>query len=506
MNAKSKTKVLIADDSKYVRRLISNILQEFKQIEVLDYATNGEEALEMVNFYNPDILLLDLIMPKKNGLDVLKEIMNQYPTPTIILSALNPKDMDSSMQALLMGAIDYIIKPGGMDKEALPKFKNTLVKKVINAANSQVNKIYKKSQTDKNNNSYLRQKQIDEVFQFGKYLNTLGSSDSKKKVDSSSLQIKSTEFVKSESRNKSQKPISTKNREINKRTDIISHSDISKKPTPHKKAKKVFRKDLDYIRKEKVKIKPHATKINETYQENLNEIIDHQDESSFTPQIKKKSLKEIKKVIEKEADSSSILNTQPINDVIIDSNVIVIGASVGGPKTIISILKDVPSTLQAPILIVQHLNFELLHTFTKTLDGITGLKVKIGEHGEFLKKGFVYISPSNQHMEISVKKGKPCIRIFDAAPVNFSKPSIDILFASAARTYKDKTLGILLTGMGRDGVEGLGAIKKYRGRTVAESKETAILYGIPKVATKMGYAKYILPNYKISNFIVTYGN
>ncbi|GAG82642.1 unnamed protein product, partial [marine sediment metagenome] len=158
-------------------------------------------------------------------------------------------------------------------------------------------------------------------------------------------------------------------------------------------------------------------------------------------------------------------NLTPIKGVSISSNIIVIGASVGGPRTITTILKEIPRNFPAPILIVQHLSAHFMEAFADNLDLECKLKIKVATNGEYLKPGVVYIAPGEKHMEISVDDKRPCIKIYKGTPVKFCMPSIDILFFSATRVYKDRTMGVLLTGMGSDGVEGLGSIKKVGGKT-----------------------------------------
>ncbi|MBY8984409.1 MAG: chemotaxis protein CheB [Candidatus Lokiarchaeota archaeon] len=115
-----------------------------------------------------------------------------------------------------------------------------------------------------------------------------------------------------------------------------------------------------------------------------------------------------------------------------------------------------------------------------------------------------YIAPGDKHMAIDVENNKPFIKIYKGTPVNFCMPSIDVLFFSAARIYKKRTMGIILTGMGSDGVEGLGAIKSSGGNTIAESEETCILYAMPKFAAEKGFADLKLPNYKIAEKIIDF--
>jgi two-component system chemotaxis response regulator CheB len=107
-------------------------------------------------------------------------------------------------------------------------------------------------------------------------------------------------------------------------------------------------------------------------------------------------------------------------------------------------------------------------------------------------------------MKVVLRKSIPHIKTFVGKPVNFCMPSVDVLFFSAAEVYKDGTLGVLLTGLGDDGAAGLKAIKSIGGKTVAESEETCVVYGMPKAAVKIGAAQLIVPNYKIKDYIINF--
>ena len=117
-----------------------------------------------------------------------------------------------------------------------------------------------------------------------------------------------------------------------------------------------------------------------------------------------------------------------------------------------------------------------MRQFAVTLKRECQLQVKIPKNGEPILGGTIYLSPGGHHMEITVINNKPSINIFEGERINYCRPSVDVLFFSAANVYKNYTLGILLTGMGRDGVAGLQAIKSMGGMTIAESEETSILY------------------------------
>ncbi|MFX0029972.1 MAG: CheB methylesterase domain-containing protein, partial [Candidatus Hermodarchaeota archaeon] len=163
-----------------------------------------------------------------------------------------------------------------------------------------------------------------------------------------------------------------------------------------------------------------------------------------------------------------------------------------------------PNNFHAPILIVQHLSSHFTEAFADNLALECNLKIKVASDGEFLRNGTVYLAPGEKHMEITIKDNKPCIKIYKGAPVNFCMPSIDILFFSAAKIYRNRTMGILLTGMGSDGVEGLGAIQRLGGKTITESEETSILFAMPKFAAEKGFADLVLANYQIQEEIIKF--
>jgi len=194
----------------------------------------------------------------------------------------------------------------------------------------------------------------------------------------------------------------------------------------------------------------------------------------------------------------------PVNIKSLETNVIVMGASVGGPRTIKAIIEKIPEDFPSPILIVQHMNHFFMRQFAVNLRDKCALKIKIGKNGELIQPGIIYLAQGDKHMQIIERNGKPYIRIFDGEPVNFCRPSVDVLFYSAARVYKNQTIGILLTGMGNDGVDGLKAIKQMGGKTISESVETAVLFGMPKVAAERGVSDFIIPNYLISNYMVKF--
>lgn len=368
-------KVLIAEDSAFQRKIIADMLTSHHEIDEVDIARNGRDAIEKIEKINPDVLILDLMMPDIDGITVFKFLSEHYPIPTIIFSAKNPETLEPSVQTLLMGAFDFITKPQGLWEDEFPKYKEKLVSSTLYAG--KIKKTYEKR-------NLLIKKSVSELPPLDSYR------------DQYRLSVKS-------------------------KSQIV---EVPKEPKI-KRTSKLF-------------------------------------------------------------------------------NAIVIGTSTGGPRTLKSILKEIPENFNSPILIVQHLDPYFMKELSKSLNQVCKIEIKIPENGEKIQPGIAYLSPGGKHMKVILKNNFPCIKIFKGEPVNFCMPSVDVLFFSAANVYKNQILGILLTGLGDDGAAGLEAIKKEGGKTIAESEQTCVVYGMPKAAVKRGAANLILPNYEIKDHMINF--
>jgi len=170
--------------------------------------------------------------------------------------------------------------------------------------------------------------------------------------------------------------------------------------------------------------------------------------------------------------------------------IIVIGSSIGGPKGLLTIFEKLPGHFPIPILVVQHIGKDFIEGLVRWISLSTNLNAVVAENAEKIKPGFIYFAPGDYHMKIN-HGGE--INIFNGKPVNSCKPSIDVLFVSAAENFRKRTLGILLTGMGEDGAGGLLSIKKMGGRTIAQNEETSLVFGMPAKAVEYGAADEVLP-------------
>lgn len=168
---------------------------------------------------------------------------------------------------------------------------------------------------------------------------------------------------------------------------------------------------------------------------------------------------------------------------------IAIGASTGGPRILTEIMGSLSDNKQAPpIFIVQHMPRGFTAAFAQRLDSLCSLKVVEAKNGEKIQKGYVYIAPGDFHMtiqrqQIALNQGERHLGV---------RPSVDYLFSSAAKVYKNELLSIILTGMGRDGTEGMKDTKKYGGVNLAQDKESSVIFGMPGSAIDGGVIDQVL--------------
>jgi len=181
---------------------------------------------------------------------------------------------------------------------------------------------------------------------------------------------------------------------------------------------------------------------------------------------------------------------------------IVIGASTGGPVVLQKILSHLPPDLPIPVLIVQHISAGFVNGFQEWLSLSSGIKLKIAENGERPLPGTGYIAPDNLHMGIN-RKGS--LNICDLPPENGLRPSINYLFRSVAESYGSKALGVLLTGMGKDGADELKTMKDKGAITLVQNEETSVVFGMPAEALRIGAADYALSPENIAAILANAG-
>ncbi len=171
---------------------------------------------------------------------------------------------------------------------------------------------------------------------------------------------------------------------------------------------------------------------------------------------------------------------------------IAIGISTGGPQALEYLLAQLPADFPGAIVVVQHMPEGFTDMFARRLDDMCALRVKQAQSGDQLQAGRVFIAPGSRHMTVKHLPMGDVVVLNDEAPVNGHRPSVDVLFQSLANEFGRNGIAVLMTGMGDDGAEGLGAVKKAGGVTVAQSEESCVVFGMPKAAIERGYATRVV--------------
>ncbi|MBM7692245.1 two-component system chemotaxis response regulator CheB [Peribacillus deserti] len=334
-------KVLVVDDSAFMRKLITGFLAEHNLIKVVGTARNGKDAIEKVKSLLPDVVTLDIEMPIMNGLEALENIMKEKPTPCIMLSSTTLEGAENTLNAIALGAFDFIPKPSGAISLDLHKVKELLISKVLAAGSADVNILREQSER----NTYS--------------------------IDSSS-----------------------------------STGDS---------------------------------------------------QPSLTEQLGQKS-EDGKKII-------------------------CIGTSTGGPGALQNVLSEISADFDAPILIVQHMPEGFTSSLANRLNSLSKIHVKEAEEGENLQKGTAYIAPGGYHLRVKNNGQNLAVSLGKDAARNGHRPSVDVLFESAAELEDYMKIAVIMTGMGSDGSKGLQSMKKSGiTKAIAESPDTSVVFGMPKAA------------------------
>lgn len=200
------------------------------------------------------------------------------------------------------------------------------------------------------------------------------------------------------------------------------------------------------------------------------------------------------------------INTNPHTfDSLLSYDILVIGASTGGTGAIEEILKKLPSNFPIPIVIAQHMPADFVQSFARRLNDMLPLTVKVGQAGEKLQRGCVYIAAGNDNTRIHRHEGVETARIelTDKKFAEFNHPSVDCLMDSVAEVYGKRAIAVILTGMGKDGAKGMEALSRKKALTIAQDEKTCVVFGMPKAAIEKGAIRHVLSLPEIPGFIVS---
>jgi two-component system chemotaxis response regulator CheB len=335
---KERVRVLVVDDSALMRKLIPMILERDPDIEVVGTAMDGAFALRKIAELQPDIVTLDLEMPRMDGLETLRMIMKSAPLPVIVFSTHSKEGAYSTFKALALGAIDFVPKPK-------------------NAAAGNLEPV---------------------ALQLAEKIKVAKRAGGRKSIPKPVLEL--------------------------------------------------------------------------------------------PPSSKKRSRPAV-----------------PPN------RIIAIGISTGGPNALQYLLTQFPADFAATFVVVQHMPEGFTDMFARRLDECCALDVHEAKSGDLLIAGRVLICPGNRHMMVRRMPRGEMVVLSDTPPINGHRPSADVLFHSVAQEFGLTSVGIIMTGMGEDGAEGIGAIKAAGGMTIAQSEETCVVSGMPRAAMMKGFVQKVLP-------------
>lgn len=335
-------KVLVVDDSALVRKVLTEELSRYKDIEVVGGAIDPYVARDKIVRLKPDVITLDIEMPRMDGLSFLSKLMKFYPMPVVVVSSLTPSNSQNAIRALELGAVEVICKPGSS----------------------------------------------------------------------------------------------------------LSTTDLSRRLVGAIRA--AARANI---------AKPAV------------ELVERESIPGYKIQLKT------------------------------THKVIAIGASTGGTIAIEKILSQMPLNIPG-ILVVQHMPEYFTASFAERLNTICKIEVREARDGDTAAPGLALIAPGGRHMLLERSGAFYNVRIKDGPMVHHQKPSVDVLFHSVAKNAGANAMGILLTGMGADGADGLLAMKQNKAYTIAQDEATSVVYGMPGEAVKLGAASDVLPLNEISDRVV----
>jgi len=182
--------------------------------------------------------------------------------------------------------------------------------------------------------------------------------------------------------------------------------------------------------------------------------------------------------------------------------IVAIGISTGGPKALAELIPCLPKDLRTPVVIVQHMPSEFTAALAESLDQKSVLNVIEAENSMELKRGTIFIAPGGKQMKVVLVSGKPMLEINDDPPENHCQPSVDYLFRSVSKVYGKHALGVIMTGMGSDGVLGLRLMKRLGAQVIAQDKQSCVVFGMPGEAINAGVVDDIVPLSRIAAEIV----
>jgi two-component system chemotaxis response regulator CheB len=352
MGRSERIRVLIADDSALMRQKLRQIVEADPELEVAGVARDGEDAITKARELRPDVVSLDINMPKLDGVAVLQVLLSDHICPVVMVSSLTQKGAVTTFECLELGAFDFVAKPDGTVSSNLTRLADEIRSKLKAAAVSGTHK------------------------------------------------------------------------------RLASHREKRTPPRPTQTSRS------------RTAVRASGYKA------------------------------------------------------------VVLGVSTGGPVTLMDVLPLIPAEINAVLFLVQHMPGSFIHTFVKRLNDACHIEVVEAEAGAQVRPGVCYVAPGEHQLTLFRKSTGEVVIRTPTQPETLFMPSVDVMMKSVLQTYGQDTVGVLMTGIGNDGAEQMLAITKAGGHTIAESEESAVVYGMPRQAIENGGARVVAPSWKIAGEIL----
>lgn len=476
-------RVLVVDDSAFMRKIVSDLIERDVSFSVIDTAQNGREAVEKIIKIKPDIVTMDVEMPEMNGLESLQHIMREYPLPVIMLSGINEEGMRETIMALEAGAFDFIRKPSVSNSQDIEAVGEALLRQLHAAVHDSA---WRK---DKPNPTIIAravaQTPVMPEPPTAEETVTLGAESRKQGQDERIIETPrpKTGVPPSESRTRKELPPSGTAATPQRTTTPASASKPSAPspvPAPQEKRPSLARND-----KKPSVLRPVAP---------ADKPQTRSDAAASKPVASApKSQSPERKVPERPAVPPISANRASGGDAI--DQIVAVGCSTGGPRALKELLENIPASFPAPIVIVQHMPPKFTHSLAQRLNTLSPLEVVEAQHGMALRKGTAYIAPGGQHLIVKRSgNGQYAIELSDAPPQNGHKPSVGAMFDSLLPMNEIRRHAVIMTGMGSDGAKEMKKLYDSGvSTTIAESEETCVVYGMPRSAAELNCVMHLLP-------------
>ncbi|GIP56528.1 protein-glutamate methylesterase/protein-glutamine glutaminase [Paenibacillus woosongensis] len=473
-------RIMVVDDSAFMRKIVSDLIEQDPDFKVIGTARNGREAIEQIGLLSPDLVTMDVEMPELNGLDALKIIMERQPLPVIMLSGINEQGMRETIMALELGAFDFIRKPSAStSSHDISQVKLELHEQIRTAMLMKERKAARESG-----------------------LHTQAELNSLRPASAA----KTTHSADTEAGRALSKPKPERMTVIRGMEHLASAT--AKEQIPKSGAAKLerdvlngARSDQDRSRKTSAETANKRGKANGTDPE----IISRRSPAAQNQGTKKLVAQNDKAPVQvKGPQEEAVAKSSAQKDTKTGfTDIVAIGTSTGGPKALKAVLEKIPRNFPAPIVIVQHMPPNFTKSLAQRLDSLSQLRVVEAEEGMKLLPGTAYIAPGGFHMNVVYGSDGYQITLNSQQQRNGHRPSVEVLYESLLPLSSLKRHIVLLTGMGSDGARAMKRLYEAGvTSTIAESEETCVVYGMPRSAIELHCVSHVLPLQEIGPKLV----